>query len=35
MSRKSIVFTDVNTAELIDEAFDMYPAPGKAIIRSI
>ncbi|MBE6959923.1 MAG: zinc-binding alcohol dehydrogenase [Ruminococcaceae bacterium] len=34
MCRKSIVFTRVNTAELIEEAFDMHPAPGKVIVQT-
>ena len=34
MYRKSIVFTQVNTAELINEAFNMTPAPGKVIVKT-
>ena len=34
MCRKSIVFTRVNTAELIEEPFDMCPAPGKVIVKT-
>ena len=34
MSRKAIVFTQVNQAELIDEAFSMEPAPGMVIVKT-
>jgi threonine dehydrogenase-like Zn-dependent dehydrogenase len=34
MARKSIVFTDVNVAELIEEPFEMTPASGTVIVQT-